>query len=262
MTLSILPSKLGSFFDKNFKTPNFILAKEKHQQQLSRRGLLKSAAGIAAISALPSFHLAANDVEDLAKLSKTDPWLTLHATLNHLLPKSAGSSEGTDSKDINAQSINALAYLYQIMTVQPTAQDEKDFILKGVGWLNSYAMSEKGKKFTELDVNNKERLLRGISQSRAGGNWLNTLIEYIFQAMLAPPSYGGNTNGVGWQWLEHQAGFPLPEKGQRYFELPPRANAINTIGDTSIPIKTIAIKAAPIKTVAIKHNPSKKSHKA
>ncbi len=262
MTLSTLSSKLGSFFDKNFKTPNFILAKEKNQQQLSRRGLLKSAAGIAAISALPSFHLAANDVEDLAKLTKTDPWLTLHATLNHLLPKSENKTTDTDVTDINAQSINALAYLYQIMTVQPTAQDEKDFILKGVGWLNGYATSEKGKKFTELDVANKEQLLRGISQSRAGSNWLNTLIEYIFQAMLAPPSYGGNTNGIGWQWLEHKAGFPLPEKGQRYFELPPRANAITTIGDTSIPIKTIPIKAMPIKTVAIKHNASIRNHKA
>jgi gluconate 2-dehydrogenase gamma chain len=41
--------------------------------------------------------------------------------------------------------------------------------------------------------------------------------------MLSPASYGGNPDGIGWQWLEHQAGFPLPEKGQRYFELPTRA---------------------------------------
>ena len=109
------------------------------------------------------------------------------------------------------------------MTVQPTEQDEKDFILKGVGWLNGYANSEKSADFAQLNFSDKEQLLRGISSSRAGQNWLNTLLGYIFEAMLSPESYGGNPNGIGWQWLEHQAGFPLPEKGQRYFELPTRA---------------------------------------
>jgi gluconate 2-dehydrogenase gamma chain len=47
--------------------------------------------------------------------------------------------------------------------------------------------------------------------------------------MLTPPAYGGNPDGVGWQWLEHQGGFPLPKVGQRYFELPPRGKAKNKI---------------------------------
>jgi gluconate 2-dehydrogenase gamma chain len=47
--------------------------------------------------------------------------------------------------------------------------------------------------------------------------------------MLAPPAYGGNPDGIGWQWLEHQGGFPLPKVGQRYFELPPRGRAKNQI---------------------------------
>ncbi len=204
---------ISSFFDKNYKTPHFF-----KQKQLSRRTLLKSAAGMGAISAIPSFSLNAKQQESLVQLTKADPWLTLDATLKQLLPKSATGP--------SAEDINALAYLHQVMTVQPTEQDEKDFILKGVGWLNGYANSEKNKAFIELTFNEKEQLLKGISQSRAGENWLNTLLDYILQAMLAPPSYGGNSKGIGWQWLEHKAGFPLPEKGQRYFELPPRANII------------------------------------
>lgn len=204
---------MKSFFDKNYKTPDFLIEK-----QLSRRALLKSAAGMGAMSAIPSFSLSAKQQESLTQLTKVDPWLTLDATLKQLLPASASGP--------GAEDINASAYLHQVMTVQPTDQDEKDFILKGVGWLNSYANSEKNKAFVELTFNEKELLLKGISQSRAGENWLNTLLGYIFQAMLAPPSYGGNTKGIGWQWLEHKAGFPLPEKGQRYFELPPRASII------------------------------------
>lgn len=75
--------------------------------------------------------------------------------------------------------------------------------------------------------------MRGISASRAGNNWLNTLINYLYEAMLSPPSYGGNPNGIGWTWLEHQAGFPLPPAGKRYFELP---------GAHQISIKNLAVE--------------------
>lgn len=203
---------LTSFFDKNYQTPEFI--KNKKTQQ-NRRHFLKSAAGMGALASLPTFSLSAKTQTSLSELVKTDPWLTLDATLNQLLPSSATGP--------SANEIRATAYLYQVMTVQPTEQDKKEFILKGVGWLNGYANNEKSANFVQLSFADKEQLLRGISQSTAGRNWLNTLLGYIFQAMLSPPSYGGNPNGVGYQWLEHQAGFPLPEEGQRYFELPTRA---------------------------------------
>jgi gluconate 2-dehydrogenase gamma chain len=207
-------STLSSFFDKNYQTPDFL----KNKKQ-SRRSFLKSAAGAGAIATLPVFSISAaqqlQHAELLKTLIKTDPWLTLDATLNQLLPSSPTGPSAIE--------IKAAEYLYQVMTVQPTAQDEKDFILKGVGWLNGYANSEKSANFAQLNFTDKEQLLRGISRSTAGQNWLNTLLGYIFQAMLAPPSYGGNPNGIGYQWLEHQAGFPLPKEGQRYFELPKRA---------------------------------------
>ena len=209
-----------SFFDKNYQTPAFIKDKQNQAQQQSRRHFLKSAAGMGALASLPTFSVNAktqDSLDDSLKiLVKTEPWLTLDATLNHLLPSSATGP--------SASEIRATAYLHQVMTVQPTEQDEKDFIVKGVGWLNGYANSQKAMDFAQLDFADKEQLLRGISQSRAGQNWLNTLLGYIFEAMLSPESYGGNPNGIGWQWLEHQAGFPLPEKGQRYFELPTRAH--------------------------------------
>jgi gluconate 2-dehydrogenase gamma chain len=209
----------SSFFDKYYKIPTFIKKKQALRQQQSRRNFIKSAAGMSAIATLPAFSLNAKTADfqrdALNTLVKTDPWLTLDATLNQLLPSSPTGPSASD--------IRATAYLYQVMTVQPTEQEEKDFILKGVGWLNGYANSEKSADFAKLNFTDKEQLLRGISRSTAGQNWLNTLLGYIFQAMLAPPSYGGNPNGIGYQWLEHQAGFPLPQKGQRYFELPTRA---------------------------------------
>ncbi|MBU2894624.1 gluconate 2-dehydrogenase subunit 3 family protein [Colwellia sp. D2M02] len=208
-----------SFFDESYQTPEFIKNKN-----LTRRRLLKSAAGVGAASVFPAFSFNADVQKALSSLLNSDPWLTLNATLEHLLPESpTTNSNNTTAQDISAKQINATAYLYQIMTIQPTEQAEKDFILKGVGWLNGYAQSEKKQSFVELGFTEKEQLLKGINQSRAGQNWLNTLLGYIFEAMLTPAAYGGNPKGIGWQWLEHQGGFPLPEKGQRYFELPPRA---------------------------------------
>ena len=221
----------SSFFDENYQTPEFI-QNQKRQAQQNRRHFLKSAVGIGALAGLPTLSVSAktqiSQNELLNTLVKTDPWLTLDATLNQLLPSSATGP--------SASEIRATAYLHQVMTVQPTEQNEKDFILKGVGWLNGYANSEKSADFTQLSFADKEQLLRGISQSTAGQNWLNTLLGYIFQAMLSPASYGGNPNGIGWQWLEHQAGFPLPEKGQRYFELPTRAriDLLSRVGHSNI----------------------------
>ncbi len=239
-------SHLKSFFDKNYQAPFWFKEKEEKREdaaKLSRRGFLKSAAGAGAIGlsssmTLPAFALTLKDKNSLAKLVETDPWKTLDATLAHLLPKSPlPEKSGPSAKDINA-----LAYLHQVMTVQPTLADEKEFILKGVGWLNGFAQSQQGKPFVELTFDEKEAMLRGISNSRAGENWLTTLLAYLFEAMLSPPVYGGNPNGIGWQWLEHQAGFPLPNKGQRYFELPPRSQmgqkiVVRNINDEKISIK-------------------------
>lgn len=204
-----------SFFDKHYQKPQFLKDKA-----LSRRHFLKSAAGASAVIVLPVSAISASrdvsdiDLQKLNELIKTDPWLTLNATLNQLLPKSPTGPSAID--------IKALNYLYGVMTIQPTADDEKAFVLKGVGWLNGYAQSQKGKNFVDLPFDEKEILLKNISKSRAGENWLSTLVSYIFEAMLSSSSYGGNPNGIGWQWLEHQAGFPLPKIGQRFFELPRR----------------------------------------
>lgn len=230
---------MKSFFDKAYLTPLWFKEKELSKkvlaQQVSRRNILKSAAGATGMMALPAFALDSQTKASLASAKLTDPWLTLDATLAHLLPTSATGPSAAD--------ISALPYLYQVMTVQPTSPEEKEFIIKGVGWLNSFAKSQYSKVFVQLSLDEKELLLRGISRSRAGENWLNTLLNYIFEAMLTPPSYGGNPEGVGWQWLEHQAGFPLPKKGQRYFELPPRAKVkVQRTAQNTISVRNIEIK--------------------
>lgn len=217
---------INSFFDKSYQTPSW-LTEKLTKSQLSRRNMLKnslkSAGGATLVTAIPLSAWSNNLNLNIPKKSlteelKTDPWLTLHSTLNHLLPS---SETGPGAKEIQATN-----YLYNIVNLQPTEQDEIDFIYKGVGWLNGYSQSQLQKNFVELKQQDKEKLLQGISQSRAGGNWLNTLLGYILEAMLTPPVYGGNPNQIGWQWLDHRGGFPLPSEGTRFYEVPsPQRNS-------------------------------------
>jgi gluconate 2-dehydrogenase gamma chain len=197
---------VNSFFDENFRTPKWL------QKKVSRRSALKSAAGATMVAAMPLRAWSTLASEQFAQVLKTDPWLTLEAVLAHLLPE---SPTGPSAKEIQATQ-----YLYNVVFQQPTDNDEIEFIYKGVGWLNGFSNSELQKNFVLLSFDEKEKILRDISRSRAGENWLSNLVSYIFEAMLTPPSYGGNPNGIGWQWLDHQAGFPLPQAGQRYYELP------------------------------------------
>jgi len=185
------------------------------KKKLSRRQALKSAAGSVAIASIPSVAYSSTTENKFQSDLKQTLWATLNAVMEHLIPE---SETGPSAKDIQAT-----FYLYQLVHVQPTSDDEVEFIYKGVGWLNGYTQGQLKKDFTELSVNDKELMLKAISQSTAGRNWLNMMILNIYEAMLSPPTYGGNPKGIGWQWLNHQAGFPLPKAGQRYFELPKRS---------------------------------------
>ena len=222
---------IKSFFDRNYKTPLWFIEKRCTEKRFkekklkekqtsinsNRRNALKSAGGIAALVALPRIVFSKEQSLLLQDSVKIDPWQTLDAVLNHLLPE---SPTGPSAKDIQAT-----MYLYNVMYEQPTEQDEKDFIVKGVGWLNGYANKQLNKAFVHLSFDEKETILRGISASQAGENWLSTLVGYILEAMLTPPVYGGNPDGIGWKWLDHKAGFPLPKAGNRYYELPGQQSA-------------------------------------
>mgnify|MGYP000173896713 CR=1 FL=1 len=202
---------MNSFFDENYRAPKWL------NKKLSRRKMLKSAAGATAIITAPAmaFNAMTNNKIAFQSALKNLDWQTLDAVFNHLFPASDSGP--------SAQDIQATFYLFQLIHEQPTSQDEIDFIYKGVGWLNSYTQSKQQVNFIALSVDDKEKILRGISRSEAGQNWLNMMILNIYEAMLSPPAYGGNPDGIGWQWINHQAGFPLPHAGKRYYELPIRS---------------------------------------
>ena len=185
--------------------------KEWRREIISRRTFLARMAGVS-VAAL--FPLAAGGAT-LAPKSKTalsdDQQTVLVAVQQHLFPSEPGIP--------GAREINALVYLNNVLADPKMDEDEKAFIRNGVGWLEELVKDELGKSFTGLDATQREQMLRRIEQSSAGENWLATLLLYLFEALLSDPVYGGNPDGIGWQWLEHPPGFPRPTADKIYGKL-------------------------------------------
>ena len=171
---------------------------------ISRRRFLIEAAGgsVALLFGLPQAVAA----------DAYDPWPTLGAVLEHLLPGEAESPGATE--------IRAVEYFRFVVSDTRVDREQRDFILQGNRWLDDLARETEGRPFLELDVDGKERLLRQVSRSSAGENWVSMLLTYLFEALLTAPAYGGNPDRIGWRWLQYVPGFPLPGPGTRYTELP------------------------------------------
>lgn len=138
--------------------------------------------------------------------------ISMQAVQQHLFPKA------TDSP--GARDINAMPFLQFVISQADFEVDSRNFIVNGIQSLEDASMGRFEQGFTNLEFPQKERLLRYLADhTRWGRNWLSLLLYYIFEALLADPVYGCNPQGIGWQWLQHQAGFPRPPADRIYTRL-------------------------------------------
>lgn len=140
-----------------------------------------------------------------------DPWLTLSEVQEHLFP--------ADEESPGARDIMALRFLQNMLDAPDTDEEEKNFILNGVNWLNDLASKQHQAAFVKLDSEQREMILRTVEKSRAGSRWLSLMMTYLIEALLSDPVYGGNFQQKGWTWLEHIPGFPTPGTDKVYFKL-------------------------------------------
>lgn len=183
---------------------------------LARRTFLldacKAAVSMPFIPGLALLSACTEDPRQLQdKLARLEPWRTFFVVQNHLFPE--------DGDGPGAAQINATAYLQFVLEAPDTDKADRDFILDGADWLNRLAIARHKSVFAGGSATQRESMLVEISDGEAGERWLAFLLQYIVEALLADPVYGGNPNGIGWQWLEHQPGFPHPPVHKRYLDL-------------------------------------------
>ncbi len=178
---------------------------------VSRRHFIQGMSAISAGMLLPISTSRAKSQSHTESLPRQAPWPTIAAVQEHLFPSEADSPGAND--------IHAASYLKSLLEDSAHDQDERNFILNGPNWLNDLSNKEYKKPFLQLNTTQREQLLQRIASSEAGENWLSLLLVYIFEALLSSPIYGGNPDGIGWRWLEHNPGFPQPTSNNTYKKL-------------------------------------------
>ncbi|HHL31640.1 MAG TPA: gluconate 2-dehydrogenase subunit 3 family protein [Oceanospirillales bacterium] len=204
---------------------NIIRFKEHWSHGINRRDFIKSSLVVSVLGGMtackpsvpaPSADQELNLIQQSNDIVKIDDYtfsdkqhLDLQAIYMRLFPD--------DGDGPSADDLNILTYLEWAMTDQRNIDDgDPEFIVKGIGWLNQLANDEEGEDFRHLSATVQDELISQTANSNAGNNWLSILLYYMIEALTLDPFYGGNTKQIGWQWLEHQGGFPHPVMGKTY----------------------------------------------
>jgi len=181
----------------------------------SRRRFLQDTLRATALTLLPGIGMISACSQERTSsqqdLNTTEPWATFAAVQQILFPD--------DGNGPDAVSINATYYLKFVLDTPDMDPDDREFIHGGISWLNDLSRKQYQNDFRQCDQTQQEDLVKQIAASDAGERWLSYLLLYIFEALLTDPVYGGNPAGIGWQWLQHQPGFPAPPANKRYLDL-------------------------------------------
>lgn len=180
---------------------------------LKRRDFLLIISGLLVLA--PSGLLASEQKQTLDAYAE-EPWKTLDAVFEHMFPAIDGAPGSRD--------IGVIHYIQTMLQTPDADPQDKIFITNGVGWLNDLSQNKHNQNFISLDTATKENLLRQIENSQAGERWLSLLLTNLLEALLSDPVYGSNPNGIGWNWLQHTAGFPLPDADTQYYKLSRRVS--------------------------------------
>lgn len=133
------------------------------------------------------------------------------AVQEHMLPSELNAPGASDA--------NATGYLQQVLIHHNLDKIERRFIIDGIYQFETFTLNNTGKSFIILTADERESVLRHYETDPAGHQWLTVILQYILEAMLTDPVYGGNTNGVGWGWLQFTPSFKRPSPDKRFFLL-------------------------------------------
>lgn len=177
--------------------------------QISRRNFIKNTMAVGMLSQIPLMESCTNEV---SKTSLKDKQLNLVISVQNILfPR--------DENGPGAADVNADKYLIWVLSDERIAPDDKQYVIDGIRWLNESAEETHSKKYLKLTKKKQVNLIQSISKTNWGESWLSVMLTFIFEAMVSDPIYGFNSDAIGWNWIQHQAGIPRASKDLIYDEI-------------------------------------------
>jgi len=125
----------------------------------------------------------------------------------------------SDGNGPGAYDVLADKYMLWVLSDVRMDPEEKEYIINGIGWVDETADENFSKGYLQLTQNEKETLIADISKETWGSSWLGVILNFIFEALLSDPQYGGNPDKIGWDWLIHNPGYPRPTEPLLYPEI-------------------------------------------
>lgn len=185
--------------------------KSIHKFYFSRRKFLKSIVATSIASQIP-FIAGCNNNDSSREFVLTNlEILNLEAVLQIIFPN--------DNFGPDAKLIHAAKYIQWILLDKQIPYEIKNSITDGLKKANELAVSILHSQFYKLSTNEMQMIINIIVAKDWGEIWISTLINFIFEALLASPVYGGNTQEYGWKWLKHYSSLPQPTKQLKYPEI-------------------------------------------
>jgi len=187
---------------------------EINNWEFSRRQFVKVALIGGAISQIPFLASCENEYakNEVKALVDGETYLIdrnyIRAVQQILFPK--------DELGPGALELKSDLYLIWVLNDQLLDPWDNEFVINGFQRLNKKAKEGFNKDFIDLNSKQQEDLISRASVSDWGEDFLSKILTLIFESMFANPNYGSNPDSIGWKWLNHQAGFPQPEKDQIY----------------------------------------------
>jgi len=129
---------------------------------------------------------------------------TLEAATDRILPSSDGSP--------GAKDVDAAGYLDAILAEPDIDADLRERIRKGADRLHAFA-HEQGKEYAGLQPTLQDAGLEALKATWEDELSFRAILAFTLEAFLGDPRHGGNPDGIGWTWAEHEPGFPRPLDG-------------------------------------------------
>ena len=160
------------------------------KQKFSRRNFLKAGFLSSAVLVMNGCNLfAITTAQETLKLLQAD-----------LFPK---------AKELG---INTSSYLHIVFHHSRISKSDKIYLKNGVRWINEESLKIHKTTYTQLLATQRQEVLRAVAKTSWGRSYIADVMNYLFEAMLGDPIYGGNNKEAGWKWLAFKGGQPQPKE--------------------------------------------------